>query len=108
MSTNKTITIEVGKHKVEASKRAVTLSKSGKSGCYDSIQWTTLDEGTFRIEFGSAGNSPFSRFSYDVSKNSSTPVLEAKPGAHESTAFKYNVVDSNGTLTDDPFVIIEQ
>jgi hypothetical protein len=101
------IKIGVGNKSISESKRAVTISKSKKTGSYDSIQWTTSEAGTFTIDFGSASKSPFQNFTYSVKKNSpAKPVV--KSNATEDVAFKYIVRDSNGDPVDDPYVIIEK
>jgi hypothetical protein len=105
MSMNNTIKIAVGKTQVAQSKRAVSISKSGKPGMYDSVQWTTSDAGTFTINFG-ATKSPFKASTCDVSEDSPGALeLKAHPSLH--TAFKYDIKDSDGNTWDDPFIIIE-
>ena len=102
-----TVTIEVGNNPVKDSQRAFTISKSGKTGRYDSVQWETKDPGTFKVEF--TNGSPFTASSADVIKGKPwTPKL-APARANVGIAYKYKVtrLGRSGPPIDDPYVVIE-
>ena len=103
-----TIKIEVGSNRlVEASKRAFSISKSGKTGRYDSAQWETSGKGTFRVEF--TNGTPFIEVYGDVV--SGTPwapkVDTVHVVLHHAYKYKVTLLGKSGPPIDDPYVVIE-
>ena len=103
-----TVTIEVGNNLVKDSQRAFTISKNKKTGRYDSVQWETKDQGTFKVEFTTNGT-PFTASSYDVSIGKPwTPTLVANPSVGIAYKYKVALPGKSGRTIDDPYVVIEE
>jgi hypothetical protein len=102
-----TITIEVGNNLVKDCQRAFTISKSGKTGSYDSAQWETKDPGTFSVEF--THGTPFTQSSGNVIKGKPWTPIIAPARASAGIAYKYKVTSlgKSGPPIDDPYVVIE-
>jgi hypothetical protein len=104
-----TVTIKVGNNRlVDASQRAFTISKSKKTGPYDSVQWETSEMGTFRVEF--TNGTPFSVVYGDVVSGTPwTPQVDTVHVVlHHAYKYKVYIPGNADKPIDDPYVVIEE
>ena len=88
---------------VVTSDRKIHVSK----GKHEDVLWiATQNGGPWKITFDKDKNgSPFSESSYDVGRGASGGSTGGPVGPEGE--YHYNVRDANGTVTDDPDVIID-
>ena len=101
------INIDGGTGKVKADDRAFTISKNNQAGVHHDVEWK-VDGGTATYTVNFTAGSPFANPSpFSMPPNGThNPGSLASTGVNLNSAYKYEIRTGN-TVTDDPFVIIE-